>query len=68
MLELNLKCESLEEARVYLNAHQYLNLISDFYVAIRSAKKHGTDADVLKAVEVFYPDIIRAVDHSEGAY
>jgi hypothetical protein len=68
MLELNIKCESLEEAHVYLNAHQYLNLISDFYVVIRNAKKHGSDADVLKAVENFYPDIIRAVDHSEGAY
>ena len=68
MLELNLKCESLEEAHVYLNAHQYLNLISDFYVAIRNAKKHGSDADVLKAVDMFEHDFISAIDHSDGAY
>ena len=68
MLELNIKCESLEEARVYLNAHQYLNLISDFYAAIRSAKKHGTDQDILKAVDMYAADFISAIDNSEGAY
>lgn len=68
MLELNIKCESLEEARVYLNAHQYLNLISDFYAAVRNARKHGTDTDVLKAVDTFASDFISAIDNSEGAY
>lgn len=68
MLELNIKCESLEEARVYLNAPNYVGLLQDMHNTLRSAYKHGTDADVLKAVELFYPDIIRAVDHSEGAY
>jgi hypothetical protein len=53
MLELNIKCESLDEARVYLNAHNYLNLISDFYQAIYTARKHGTNADVLDKIEYF---------------
>lgn len=68
MLELNIKCESLDEARVYLNAHQYLNLISDLYAALRQARKHGTDTDVLAQIEHFMPDLTRAIDHSEGAY
>lgn len=68
MLELNIKCESIEEARVYLNAHQYHNLISDFYAALRSARKHGSDADVLHQVDCFMPDLCKAIDNSEGAY
>ena len=68
MLELKLQCESLEEARVYLNAQQYHNLLSDFYNALRSARKHGTDKDVLFQVEQFMPDLCKAIDNSEGAY
>lgn len=68
MLELNIKCESLEEARVVLNAQQYLALIDDFYSALHRARKHGEDADVLKAVEQFYPDMCSAIDNSTGAY
>jgi hypothetical protein len=68
MLELNIKCESSEDARIYLNAHQYLALLQDLREALRGAYKHGDDKDVLKAVENFYPDIIAACDHSEGAY
>ena len=68
MLELNIKCNSLEEARVYLNATNYISLLQDLHTNLHQAYKHGTDADVLKVVENFYPDIIRACDHSEGAY
>ena len=68
MLELNIKCESLEEARVYLNAQQYLNLLTDLREALRGAYKHGTDADVVKIAENFYADITQACDHAEGAY
>ena len=68
MLELNIKCESPEEARIYLNAPQYLALLQDLRESLRGAYKHGEDSDVLKAVECFYPDIISACDHSEGAY
>lgn len=68
MLELNIKCESLEEARIYLNAPQYLNLIQDFFGALRSARKHGTDKDVLAQVDVFYPELCNAIDNSTGAY
>lgn len=68
MLELNIKCESIDEARVYLNAQQYLNLIDDFYNALRSARKHGTDQDVIKVVAQFYPEMCSAIDNSTGAY
>ena len=68
MLELNLKCETIDEARMYLNGPQYLALIDDFYNALRSARKHGTDADVLKQVDSFMPELLAAVDNSTGAY
>ena len=68
MIDLVIKCESLEEASTYLSAQQYLNLLHDFYAALRNAKKHGSDEDVLKTVDMFMPDLARAVDHSQGAY
>ncbi len=68
MLELKIHCESLEEARVYLNATNYVSLLQDLRTNLRNAYKHGDDVRVLKVIETFYPDIIRACDHSEGAY
>lgn len=68
MLELKIQCESTDQAHVYLNAPQYHNLISDFYAALRNARKHGTDKDVLFQVEQFMPELSRAIDHSMGAY
>lgn len=68
MLELKLRCESHDEARVYLNAPQYHNLISDFYNALRVARKHGSDADVLRQVESYMPELCSAIDNSTGAY
>lgn len=68
MLELNIKCETLEEARVYLNATQYHNLISDLYGALHAAQKHGTDKDVLFQINNFMPDLYKAVEHNLGAY
>lgn len=68
MLELNIKCECLDEARIYLNALEYHNLISDLYQCLRSAQKHGEDSDVLKVVSKFMPDLQHAIDHNLGAY
>ena len=68
MLELNIKCETLEEGRIYLNAVNYLSLLQDLYANLRDARKHGTDADVLRVVDNFIPEISRACDHSDGAY
>jgi hypothetical protein len=68
MLELNIKCTDLDEARVYLNAPQYHNLLTDLYAAFRQARKHGTDADVVKAVDTFYLNIIMACEHHTGPY
>lgn len=68
MLELKINCDTIIEGRIYLNAMEYLNLLIDLKDALRNARKHGTDEDVLKVVENFYPEICTAVDHSEGAY
>lgn len=68
MLELKIQCEDADQARVVLNAQQYLNLIDDLYNALRTARKHGTDADVLKVVESFYPNLANAIDNSAGPY
>ena len=68
MITLTLNCESNDEARAYLNALQYHNLISDLYSQLRQAEKHGTETDVLDIVESFKPDLIKAIDNSLGAY
>lgn len=68
MLELKICCESPEEARVYLNAHQYHNLISDMYAGLRNARKHGTDADVVMFVDNYLDDLYKAIENSQGAY
>lgn len=68
MLELKISCESASEARMYLNAPEYHNLLTDLRVALRNAQKHGTDADVVRAVQNFFPDITISCDHNEGPY
>ena len=68
MIKLNISCETTEEARVYLNAPQYHNLISDLYAALRSARKHGNDGDVLRVVDTFTNDLCNAIDNSNGPY
>jgi len=68
MLELKLQCQDAEQAHIYLNAPQYLALLLDFTEAIRSAQKHGTEQDVLKQIDVFYPEMCRACDNHTGAY
>ena len=68
MLELKITCQDAEDARIYLNGPQYLNLLTDFAEALRSAQKHGIDKDVLHQVNVFYPEMLRAIEHHTGAY
>lgn len=68
MLELKIQCEDADQARVYLNAEQYHNLITDFYGAIRSAQKHGTDADILHQVKHFFNEFATAAQHHQGPY
>jgi hypothetical protein len=68
MLELKITCETAEDARIYLNAHQYYNLLDDLRTALRNAYKHGDDKDALKVVQNFFPDITIACDHHQGPY
>lgn len=68
MLELKIPCENAEEARIYLNAHQYHNLLDDLRNALRNAYKHGDDKDALVVMANFYTDITAACDNHQGAY
>jgi hypothetical protein len=68
MLELKIQCQDADEARMYLNAPQYYNLLEDFRNAIRNAYKHGDDKDALKVLGDFYTDITAACDHHGGPY
>ena len=68
MLELKITCENADEARMYLNAPQYYNLLDDFRNAIRNAYKHGEDADALKVLADFYTEITAACDNHQGPY
>ena len=53
---------------MYLNTLQYHNLLDDLRNALRSAQKHGTDSDVVKVVQNFFPDITIACDNHLGPY
>jgi hypothetical protein len=68
MLELKIKCDTIDEVNIYANAISLHNLLGDLRNAFRNAQKHGTDADVVKAVQNFFPDITAAVDHCQGPY
>ena len=68
MLQLNITCDTLEEARIYLNALQYYSLISDLSRSLRNAYKHGTEGDVARTITNFLPDLDKAVENSQGAY
>ena len=68
MLELKIQCETAEDARIYLNAHQYHNLLDDLRNALRNAYKHGDDKDALVVLQNFYNDITIACDNHTGAY
>jgi hypothetical protein len=69
MLELKIQCADADEARMYLNAPQYYNLLDDLRNALRSAQKHGgTDDHVVRVVQNFFPDLTTACDHHQGPY
>jgi hypothetical protein len=68
MLELKITCDTPEEINIYTNAVSLHNLLGDLCQALRNSYKHGTDADVLKTIENFYPDLVKAVEHCQGAY
>jgi DNA-binding GntR family transcriptional regulator len=68
MLELKIQCADADEARIYLNAHQYHNLLEDLRNQLRNAYKHGDDKDALKVLQNFYTEITAACDNHTGAY
>lgn len=68
MLELKIACETAEDARIYLNAHQYHNLLDDLRNALRNAYKHGDGKDALVVLQCFYNDITAACDNHQGPY
>lgn len=68
MLELKIQCQDADEARMYLNAQQYLNLLDDLRNALRNAYKHGDDKDALKVLADYYTEITAACDNHQGPY
>ena len=68
MIEIKIQCDSWDEVRLYSNAVQYHHLLQDFLNAMRSAQKHGTEADVTKVLDEFLPDMYQALENHEGAY
>lgn len=68
MTKLEFECDCLEDALIYMSAHQYYNLICDFTQAIRNARKHGTPEQVLEQVEHYFADFERARDFTQGPY
>ena len=68
MLELKIQCDTAEDARIYLNAPQYHNLLDDLRNALRNAYKHGDDKDALVVLQNFYTDITAACDSHQGPY
>lgn len=68
MLELKINCESVDEVNIYANAVVLHNLLGDLRNALRNAYKHNTETEVLRVINGFYPDITKAVEHSQGPY
>jgi 3-hydroxyisobutyrate dehydrogenase-like beta-hydroxyacid dehydrogenase len=68
MLELKITCDTIDEVNIYTNAVSLHNLLGDLRTALRNAQKHGTDADVVRVVQNFFPDITAACDHCQGPY
>jgi hypothetical protein len=66
MIKLELECEDVDYARVVLNAHSYLSLITDFTNQIRLARKHG--GDVNQVIDNFFSDFYTATEHHNGPY
>ena len=67
MFDITIKCETAEQARIFINAPQYFALLDDIYQAVRQCQKHG-DGDLDKVLENFLPEICHAIDNSTGAY
>lgn len=68
MISITVQCEDWDEVRMLSNATQLHHLMTDYMEAMRSARKHGTDADQLKVFDRFESDIYRALENHLGAY
>ena len=68
MIEIKVQCECWDEVRMLSNATQLHHLMQDYMDAMRSARKHGTEADQLKVFDRFEQDIYRALENHLGAY
>ena len=65
-IRLEIECETEDDARLYLNAVHYHNLITDIANALRTANKHG--GDVQKTMQVFESALYAAGEHHLGPY
>jgi hypothetical protein len=68
MLKLELVCDSAEQARVYLNAQQYFNLLLDLEESFSQVTEETSHQELLYIIDTFLPNIKAAVCNHEGAY
>ena len=66
MIKIEIQCEDTDEARVVLNAHHYLSLITDFTNQLRTVRKHG--GDVNDVIDSFINNFYTAIEHHNGPY
>jgi hypothetical protein len=65
-IQLIIECDDKNEANIYLNAQQYLNLLSDIQSQIRNCLKHEQNMnDTLNSI---YKDICQCTEHHLGPY
>jgi hypothetical protein len=65
-IQITIKCEDKNEANIYLNAQQYLNLLSDIQSQIRDCLKYEQNMnDTLNSI---YKDVCQCTEHHLGPY
>jgi len=65
-IQITIECENKNEANIYLNAQQYLNLLSDIQTQIRDCLKYENNMnDTLNSI---YKDVCQCTEHHLGPY
>jgi hypothetical protein len=65
-IKLNIQCEDKYEANIYLNAKQYLNLLTDIQNQIRDCLKY--EQNMNDTMNNIYKDICQCTEHHLGPY
>ena len=65
-IQLTINCETKDEATMYLNAQQYLNLLSDIQSQIRDCLKYEQNMNT--TLNSIYKDVCQCTEHHLGPY